>query len=115
MKFALIIYVSGKPSLNGFRIREFKWSEKHRKHIYLGSELPPERFNAYFEKAWRNNADLTPRVMVVPDESEATKPAPAETPAPSKEEPEEESAPPGKPAPLFGRGRRGKSPIVDVS
>ena len=61
----LIIYVSGKPSLNGFRIREFKWSELHRKHIYLGQEIEDTAFNALFEKAWRNNTDLQPKGMVV--------------------------------------------------
>ena len=61
----LIIYVSGKPSLNGFRIREFKWSEPHRKHIYLGREIEEQEFNALIEKAWRNNSDLHPKVMVI--------------------------------------------------
>lgn len=64
--FKLIIYVSGKPSLNGYRIREFKWSEAHKKHIYLGAEIEPEKFNALFEKAWRNNDDLSPKALVVP-------------------------------------------------
>lgn len=61
----LIIYVSGRLNLNGHRIREFKWSEVHKKHIYLGRELTPEEFNPLFEKAWKNNADLMPRVMVI--------------------------------------------------
>ena len=62
----LIIYVSGQPSLNGYRIREFKWSEPHRKYIYLGQEIEENEFNALMEKAARNNADLHPKVMVIP-------------------------------------------------
>lgn len=61
----LIIHVPGRPNLNGFRIREFVWSEAHKKHIYLGRELGLDEFNVLFDKAWKNNADLMPKAMVV--------------------------------------------------
>jgi hypothetical protein len=60
----LIIWVSGRPSLNGYRIREFIWSESHKRFIYEGKEFAPEEFNAKFEKAFQNNQDLMPRAMV---------------------------------------------------
>lgn len=93
MQFKLIIYVSGKPSLNGYRIREFKWSEKHRKHLYLGAEIEPEKFNALFEKAWRNNSDLDPKAMVIP-----ILPAPAAAPTPAPAAVKVEPAPAPAPA-----------------
>jgi len=61
----LIIYVSGSFAVNGHKIREFRWSEQHRKFIWEGREVGDVEFNAAFEKAWRTNADLTPRAMVV--------------------------------------------------
>lgn len=73
----LLIYVAGRPATNGYHIREFKWSEPHKKFIYLGREIEDYEFNALFEKAWKNNADLTPKAL-----SLATGPAPAAVVAP---------------------------------
>ncbi len=61
----LIIWVTGRPSLDGYAKREFKWSELHKKFIYEGKEIAPAEFNAKWEKAFRNNGDLFPQVWVV--------------------------------------------------
>lgn len=61
----LIIWVSGRPNLDGFKKREFVWVEKHRAFIYEGREFDAAEFNAKFDKAWHNNQDLTPRARVV--------------------------------------------------
>lgn len=61
----LIIYVGGKPSINGFRRREFIWSDAHKCFIYEGVEIDERDFNAKVEKAFRNNQDLNPRVKIV--------------------------------------------------
>jgi hypothetical protein len=61
----LIIYITGKPLLNGYRRREFVWSEPHACYLYENTEFLPAEFNAKYEKAVRNNADLNPRVRVI--------------------------------------------------
>lgn len=68
----LIIWVGGKPLLNGYRIREFSWSVAHNCYIYEGREIEEFEFNEKFEKAMRNNFDLHPKVKIVAF-SEATK------------------------------------------
>lgn len=62
----LIIYVSGKPLLHGHKRREFLWSPTHRCYLYNGKEIDASEFNATYDKAMRNNSDMSPRVMVVP-------------------------------------------------
>lgn len=44
----LIIYIDrGAPQIAGHTIGDFKWSEKHRAHIYHGKEFEPSHeFNA---------------------------------------------------------------------
>lgn len=74
----LIIWVSGRPNLDGFKKREFVWVEKHRAFIYEGREFDAAEFNAKFDKAWQNNQDLTPRARVV----DADLPEPRNTPPP---------------------------------
>ncbi len=61
----LIIWVGGKPLLNGYRIREFSWSVAHNCYIYEGRELAETEFNEKVEKAFRNNFDLHPKVKIV--------------------------------------------------
>lgn len=87
--FKLIIWVSGRPNLEGFKKREFVWNERHKAFIYEGKEFSPEEVNAKYEKAWFNNQDLMPRVRVVDIATVAVEPASAvrsvtvTTPAPS--------------------------------
>lgn len=61
----LIIWVSGKPTLNGYKRRDFVWSLAHNAFIYEGRELDESEFNEKCEKAFRNNEDLHPRVKLV--------------------------------------------------
>lgn len=61
----LIIWVSGRPNLDGYKKREFVWNEQHRAFIYEGREFDAAEFNEKFDKAWRNNQDLAPRARVV--------------------------------------------------
>jgi hypothetical protein len=65
MSAKLIIWVPGKPLLNGYKQREFIWSEAHKCYIYGGSEIDASKFNELYEKAVRNNFDMNPRVKVV--------------------------------------------------
>ncbi len=65
MSAKLIIFVNGRLSINGHKMREFKWNDAHGSYIYEGAEISAEDFNAKYEKAMRNNADLRPRVKVV--------------------------------------------------
>ena len=51
--------------MNGYKIREFQWSELHKCYIYGGVEINENDFNAIYEKAMKNNADLNVRVRVV--------------------------------------------------
>lgn len=89
----LIIYVSGKPLMNGYKVREFQWSEVHRCYLYEGRELDAAEFNEKWEKAYRNNGDLLPRVRV----TDAGNPP---TPAPANPAPEPVAAPPPEPVPV---------------
>lgn len=75
----LIIWVTGRPSLDGYAKREFKWSELHKKFVYEGKEFLPTEFNAKWEKAFRNNMDLQPQVMVI-ENGIAAAPAPVPPP-----------------------------------
>lgn len=61
----LIIFVPGSLTVNGHRIREFKWSVPHKAHIWLGREVEDSEFNAEYAKALKTNADLNPRVRVI--------------------------------------------------
>lgn len=62
--FALLIYVTGKPLLYGFKRRDFFWNDTHKVFVY-GGEQTPATFNEAFEKCLKNNADMQPRVKVV--------------------------------------------------
>lgn len=61
----LIIYVTGKPNLHGHKRREFLWSPAHSLYLYGGKEIEADQFNAAYEKAMKNNADMNPRAKVV--------------------------------------------------
>ncbi len=61
----LIIYVGGKPLINGYSRRDFHWSEAHRCYIWGGKELNDSEFNVAYEQAIKNHADLVPRVRVI--------------------------------------------------
>ena len=86
----LIIYVTGKPLMNGYKVREFQWSEVHRCYLYEGRELDAAEFNEKWEKAYRNNGDLSPKVRV----TDAGNPP---TPAPANPAPLPEPTPPAEP------------------
>lgn len=78
----LIIYVSGKPNIYGFKRAEFKWSQEHKKFLFLGREIEESEFNALAERALNNYHDMNPRVMFVgaPAASEESlQPAPVAT------------------------------------
>jgi hypothetical protein len=76
MSTKLIIYLTGKPSLRGFKIREFVWSAPHGCYIYEGKEIEPAAFNEKYEKATRNNSDLLVRVKVTQNGDAVPTPAP---------------------------------------
>lgn len=63
--FKLIIYVTGKPSLHGYKRREFTWSAVHNCHVFQNKEYAPEEFNAVAEKVLRDNQDMHPLVRAV--------------------------------------------------
>jgi len=60
----LIIYVPGKPLVNGYKRRDFLWSVDHSCYIYKGRELDEQEFNAIAEKVMRQNDDMHPLVKV---------------------------------------------------
>lgn len=64
--FNLIIWIGGKARIHGFKRREFTWHEARQLYLYGGREYTPQEFNAVYEKAMKNNADMLPRVSVVP-------------------------------------------------
>jgi hypothetical protein len=70
MSAKLIIWIPGKPLLNGHKQREFLWSESHRCYVYGGTEIAAEDFNSIYEKAVRNNLDMNPRVRVIAIDAE---------------------------------------------
>lgn len=65
MSAKLIIWIPGKPLLHGYKQREFLWSQAHGCYLYGGKEIDAKDFNAVYERAVRNNADLGPRVRVM--------------------------------------------------
>lgn len=76
----LIIYVTGKPLLNGYKIRDFLWSAPHNRYLYQGKEFEVGEFNENYERATRANSDLGVRVMVVGAATEAARPVSAPKP-----------------------------------
>lgn len=83
----LIIYVSGRPLVQGYKLRQFKWSEVHKKYLFRATEYALEDFNKAYEEALRQEGDLNPRVMVVADVVAAVAPAPVVDHAPERRGP----------------------------
>jgi hypothetical protein len=75
----LIIYVPGNPRLQGFKMREFQWSEPHKKYLYRNKEFDPVEFNQVMDKALLENEDMHPRVMVIVEPKSETLDLPNET------------------------------------
>jgi|SRR5882724_3051111 len=67
MSAKLIIYVTGKPLMHGYKMREFVWSAPHGCYLYEGAEIEAYEFNEKYAKAIKTNADLNPKVKVVGD------------------------------------------------
>jgi hypothetical protein len=88
MSAKLIIYITGKPTLHGHKRREFLWSPAHSCYLYEGREIEPAAFNAKFEKAVRNNADLNPRVKMIEYEDAESVPPISRNAASPRPEPE---------------------------
>ena len=65
MSAKIIIYLTGKPSLNGLRRREFQWSGAHGLYLYENRDLELHEFNAKYDKALRTNSDMRVLVKVV--------------------------------------------------
>jgi hypothetical protein len=61
----IIIYITGKPGLHGFKRREFLWSEPHKLYLWGGRELELREFNDAWTTAYRRNHDMNPQVKVV--------------------------------------------------
>lgn len=61
----IIIYITGKPGLHGFKRREFLWSEPHKLYLWGGRELELREFNDAWPKAYSRNHDMNPQVKVI--------------------------------------------------
>jgi len=61
----LIIYLGGKPSMNGIRRRDFLWNKTHNCYVYGGGEIAPDDFNAKYELARKNAGELLKAQMRV--------------------------------------------------
>lgn len=77
----LIIYITGKPIIHGYKRRDFRWVPKHNCYLYQEKEFLPSEFNAACEKIMRDNQDMYPlvRVIEVSDSSENWEAAPPVT------------------------------------
>lgn len=77
----LIIWVEGRPNMNGPKRGSFHWSEAHGCYIYGGREIPAAEFNAVYDRARVMNPKLTMKVRVVDvGAAQATIAAPIKTP-----------------------------------
>ncbi len=108
----LIIYVTGRPKIYGFKRHEFLWSEAHGVYLYGGKEIPVAEFNTTFDKVflrYQGFQDLNPRVKVITP-AVATPPAPpAAAPAPASETVDfGDSAPPPDKKKRLAASRAGK-------
>lgn len=61
----LIICLSGKPLIHGYKRREFTWSADHGCYLYKGREFECHEFNEIVDKVMRSNEDMHPSVKVV--------------------------------------------------
>lgn len=60
-----IFCLRAKPSLHGFRIREFVYDPVRDLHVWQGRELEVEEFNARSHEVMTVNEDLHPFVLLV--------------------------------------------------
>lgn len=63
--FKLIIWIPGRPTMNGLKRRAFLWSAVHGCYIYEGAEIDPAEFNAKYERAIKNIPNVKPGVRVI--------------------------------------------------
>ncbi len=82
MSAKLIIWLPGKPSLHGYKRREFLWSERHGCYLYGGAEIEASKFNEVYEKAFKTNADMNPRIKVLSVDAMSAAPTAPPIPAP---------------------------------
>ena len=61
----LIIWVPGRPLINGPRRGKFEWSAKFECYIYEGRELDAADFNAKYPQAMKSAHESRPQVRVV--------------------------------------------------
>jgi hypothetical protein len=60
----LIIYVTGRPLIHGYKQGPFIWSETLRTYVYQGKEFSEQEFNAIAEKTIKDYDHLHPAVKV---------------------------------------------------
>lgn len=87
----LIIVVPGRVSLNGPKIRDFKYDHKHSLYIWNGREIEIEEFNLISKKVVESNQDLRPYVLAVNSVQPVAVVIPAAIPAVAGHTPEEVS------------------------
>ncbi len=64
----IIIYIDGRPLVQGFVQREFRWSDAHGCYLYESREYELAEFNAVYAECIRRNSDLAVRVRVLVSE-----------------------------------------------
>ncbi len=74
----LIIWLTGRPLVYGFKRRDFIWSEAHKCYLFKGKELDEQEFNEVVEYALTSHPELHPKVKIV----EFSKTVAVETPPP---------------------------------
>lgn len=94
----IIIYITGKPNLHGFKRREFNWSEPHRLYLWGGRELELSEFNDAWPKAYSRNHDMNPQVRVILDAVAEPMPKVPVAPKPVDTEPPKKPRTPKQPA-----------------
>lgn len=80
----LILWIGGRPQMNGLRRRAFQWVPNYGCYIYEGKEIDGAEFNAKYEEAQKHGKllGLTPNVKVVslaPSVSAVEPPTPVAT------------------------------------
>lgn len=74
MTVSLLIYITGKPLIHGYKRREFLWSQAHNLYLFQGKEWSPKEFNDAWAAAMRRNEDLRPMVKVLTSDTANTSP-----------------------------------------
>jgi len=78
--FKLIIWVPGRPLVNGPRRGKFEWSAPHQCYIYEGKEIEAAEFNAKYPAAIKSAHESRPQVRII-DAPEIAVSAAIEAPA----------------------------------